>query len=63
MRGSTDDFSRQKGNYKSNFKDRTVTLVRSTTGRIFGGYTDLDWDGKDDWKIGAKNSFFIFFYR
>ena len=61
VRGSTDGFSGQKRNEKSNFKGRTVTLVRSTTEKIFGGYTDLDWDEKHYWKIGAKNIFLFSF--
>ena len=61
MKGWIDAFNGWKSKEKSNFKGRTVTLVRSTTGRKFGGYTDLDWDGKDDWKIGAKNSFLFSF--
>ena len=26
-------------------KGKTVTIVKDTTGKVFGGYTDIDFDG------------------
>lgn len=35
---------------------RTLTIVKSTNGNIFGGYTEATWDKSDEWKCD-KNAF------
>jgi hypothetical protein len=43
-------------------KGKTITVVKDTDGKVFGGYTDLDFDGSGNWKSdGQKNSFLFAF--
>jgi len=43
---------------KSDDQGPTVVVVQSTTGAVFGGYTDLSWKGK-----GRGKSFNVFLFR
>ena len=43
-------------------KGKTVTIVKDTTGRIFGGYSDVELDGSNTWlSKGEKKSFLFAF--
>ena len=50
MRGSVDGFKGQTFLDKCCKKGKTVTIVKDTNGRVFGGYTDLEFDGSNAWK-------------
>ena len=39
-------------------KGPTITLIRSSEGFIFGGYTPLSWDNHSDWKYDAQSFLF-----
>ena len=43
-RGSEDGFSASKFHIKCDNKQNTLTIVKSTNGFIFGGYTESYWD-------------------
>ena len=47
MRGSVDGFKGETFLEKCCFKGKTISIIKSTDGRVFGGYTDLDFDGSD----------------
>jgi hypothetical protein len=34
--------------------------VKDTTGRVFGGYTDLEFDGSGAWTSGGQKNSFLF---
>ncbi len=38
-----------------------VTIVKDTNGKVFGGYTDIEIDGKVEWKNGQKIAFYLLF--
>lgn len=46
----------QKENTRNDFhrlcdnKGPTITLIETTKGKRFGGYTSLDWDSSSEWK-------------
>jgi hypothetical protein len=46
-RGSRDGFGAADFHAKCDDKGATVTIVKSTEGYIFGGYSDQSWEGKD----------------
>ena len=46
---------------KCNNKGKSVTIVKATNGKVFGGYTDLEFDGSGAWRDGNKNSFLFAF--
>ena len=49
MRGSVDGFKGQTFLDKCKNKGKTITIVRAKNGKIFGGYTDLNFDGSSKW--------------
>ena len=61
MRGSVDGFKAQTFIDRCNNKGKTVTIVKSTNGKVFGGYTDLNISGVAAWIVGQKNSFLFAF--
>jgi hypothetical protein len=61
MRGTIDGFKGTVFMDKCKNKGKTVTIVKSTEGRVFGGYTDLDFNGSGRWVKGNKNSFLFAF--
>ena len=62
MRGSVDGFNGSVLMDKCLNKGKTITIVKSTEGRVFGGYTDLDFNGNGCWVDGNKNTFLFVFY-
>ncbi len=34
--------------------------MKDTTGRVFGGYTDLEFDGSGAWTSGGQKNSFLF---
>ena len=55
---TVDGFSPAKFYEKSIDKGATMTIVKTTTGRIFGGFTKTSWDKSDNWKHDTSS--FIF---
>ncbi len=45
MRGFVDGFKRQTFLDKCCKKGKTLTIVQDTNGKVYGGYTDLEFDG------------------
>ena len=43
MRGSVDGFKFNTFIEKCSNKNKTVTIVKETDGKVFGGYTDLNF--------------------
>ena len=56
MRGSVDGYKIETFFEKCSNKKKTVTIVKATDGKVFGGYTDLDFKMGSN-KNGNKNSF------
>jgi hypothetical protein len=52
-RGSRDGFGAADFHAKCDDKDATVTIVKSTEGYIFGGFSDQSWDG-GCWKASSR---------
>ncbi len=52
MRGSVDGFEGQTFIDKCKIKGKTVTIIKSTDGKVFGGYTDLYFNGSGKWVNG-----------
>jgi len=48
-RASKDGFGSEKFHAKCDGISRTLTVIKSTNGNIFGGYTDQAWSSNDDW--------------
>ncbi len=55
-RASKDGFGSEKFHAKCDGISRTLTVIKSTNGNIFGGYTDQAWSSNDDW-ITDPNAF------
>lgn len=55
-RGSRDGFNAQDFHSRCDGQGSTVTIVKSDKGKVFGGYTDIEWSmgGR---KQGSGNSF------
>lgn len=59
FKSSVDGDSSQKFHDKCDFNGATITLVRSETGRRFGGYTSISWD-KNLGNYNTKGDNFLF---
>eukprot|EP01080_Neovahlkampfia_damariscottae_P000881 gene881-9792_t len=55
-RGSKDGFSHQKFHSRCDDFKRSVVLLSTESGFIFGGFADADWTGNNKYKV-APNSF------
>ena len=55
-KASTDGFSSKSFHNKCDGYKSTITIILSTKGYIFGGYTDEDWSGHNIYKTD-KNAF------
>jgi hypothetical protein len=60
MRGSVDGFKGETFLNKCCNKGKTITIVKAIDGKVFGAYTDLNFNGKG-WVNGNKNSFLFAF--
>ena len=58
FRASKDGYRASNFHSKCDGKSNTVTLVETTTGRRFGGFTDAQWDQSSSYKTGSNG--FIF---
>jgi hypothetical protein len=57
MRGSVDGFKGEIFLEKCCNKGKTITIVKAKDGKIFGAYTDLNFNGSGSYVAGNKNSF------
>ena len=57
-RGTRDGFGAKDFHRECDGVAKTVTIVKTTNGNIFGGYTDLPWSSKDI--VSIDNNSFIF---
>ena len=55
---SIDGFGFENFHKNCNDKENTIVLVFTDNNRIFGGFTELEWDSYSGWKEGNKG--FIF---
>ena len=58
FRATRDGFRASNFHSKCDGKNNTLTLVETTTGRRFGGFTDAQWDQSSSYKTGSNG--FIF---
>ena len=58
FRASNDGFQASNFHSKCDGKNNTVTLVETTKGKRFGGFTDAAWDQSNSYKTGSNG--FIF---
>ena len=56
--GSEDNFSASKFHEKCDKKGPTLTLIKSTLGHIFGGYTSADWVSEIKYTIDPHSFLF-----
>ena len=56
-RGSEDGFTAVVFHSKCDQKGPTLIIIKSEFGKIFGGFTDIDWTSKNGSKSGNGNSF------
>jgi hypothetical protein len=59
-RGSRDGFQASDFHRQCNGHPNTVTLILSTNGSIFGGYTPLSWSSRDGYASDASQKSFLF---
>jgi hypothetical protein len=59
-RGSRDGFRSEDFHSRCDNKGGTVTIVETTTGFIFGGYTPLSWNSSGNWRQDDSLKSFLF---
>jgi hypothetical protein len=59
-RGTVDGFSASSFHVKCNNCSHTITLISTTTGFIFGGFTPIPWDSSGSYKFDSTGTSFIF---
>ena len=57
-RGSRDGFQASKFHELCDNKGETVTIIKTTSGCVFGGYSDVAWDSSNTWKQSSKSFLF-----
>ena len=50
-RASRDGFQTSNFHAKCDNQPRTLTIIKTTEGYIFGGYTEVAWDSTNNWKV------------
>lgn len=53
-RASEDGFGSSKFHGKCDLKSNTLAIIKSTSGWIFGGYTDASWDQSNTYKVDSN---------
>ena len=56
-RGSRDGFQAANFHSKCDGFEKTLAIVKSNLGNVFGGYTDLDWRGNNQYYFNDPNAF------
>jgi len=59
-KATRDGFGSKDFHEKCDNKGETVTMIRSTEGYIFGGYTPLSWNSNSEYQKDASSRSFIF---
>jgi len=59
-RGSRDGFTAAVFHEKADDRGDTVTVVKTTTGRVFGGYTNIPWSNSASQNMQKDSSSFVF---
>lgn len=59
FRANKDGFSGNMFHSKCDNRGATVTIIQSTTGNIFGGYTALPWTSNGSWAQDMKAFLFL----
>jgi hypothetical protein len=59
-RGSRDGFRAKDFHERCDGHSNTLTLVTDTNGNIFGGFTPVEWDSKDNDKADPSGKSFLF---
>jgi hypothetical protein len=62
-RGSRDGFGASDFHNKCDNKSNTVTIILTTKGFIFGGFSSLSWDSSNQWKVDSERKSFVFSVR
>lgn len=57
-RGSRDGFGAKNFHQKCDNQGPTLVVIKSNHGKVFGGFTDVDWDSSNTWK--TTNNAFLF---
>ena len=57
-RGSRDGFQASKFHELCDNKGETVTIIKTTSGYVFGGYSDVAWDSSITYKQSSKSFLF-----
>ena len=61
-RATEDGFGAYKFHSKCDKQPNTLVIIKSTSGNVFGGYTEQDWSDHDEWTKNDKNAF-LFSYK
>jgi hypothetical protein len=59
-RGTADGFSSSAFHNKCNDQSNTVTIIETTNGFIFGGFTPIAWDSNNSSKADSTHRSFLF---
>jgi hypothetical protein len=59
-RGSRDGFGVSHFHGKCDGKSNTLTVIETTKGFIFGGFTPLAWDSSSGWRADSSRKTFLF---
>jgi hypothetical protein len=62
-RGTRDGFKSTEFHQKCDGCVNTITLIETTKGYIFGGFTKLQWDSSNSWKRDDNRESFLFTIR
>jgi hypothetical protein len=57
-RGSVDGFGAVDFHRQCDGQSNTLTIVKSDSGNIFGGYTNVAWDSQRGWRSGTGSFLF-----
>ena len=56
-RGSKDGFKGLDFHTKCDDQGKTLTVIKTQRGRVFGGFTDISWDSTGNPKTANGNTF------
>jgi hypothetical protein len=59
-RGSADGFAGPNFHSKCDSQTNTITIILTTDGFIFGGFTPIAWDSNKSWKPDNTGNSFVF---
>lgn len=63
FKASKDGYGVKDFHSKCDNKSNTITLVKTTIGRRFGGFTDQSWDQSNNYKSGSNGFLFSLDYK